>query len=130
MLLFLSQTAFLFGLQCDQHTVMPASLLHLRLHSARHVLHTRAHTAHTQEARTESGARHLAHEAVGSGVSRRHPRLVGGGLPLCPSQELRSSGDLLLQTGDFPVHFMSALHVRCSEPPARKNPGWQVYTKV
>lgn len=40
------------------------------------------------------------------------------------------NNDLLLQIGDFPVHFISGLHVRCSDPPARKNPGWQVYTKV
>lgn len=31
--------------------------------------------------------------------------------------------DLLLHIGDFPVHFISGLHVRCSDPPARKNPG-------
>lgn len=33
------------------------------------------------------------------------------------------NNDLLLQIGDFPVHFISGLHVRCSDPPARKNPG-------
>ena len=40
------------------------------------------------------------------------------------------TSDLLLQTGDFPVHFLSDLHILCSDPPQRKNLGWQVYTMV
>lgn len=34
------------------------------------------------------------------------------------------------QKGTFPVHVPSDLQTLCSDPPARKNPGWHVYIKV
>ena len=86
---------------------------------------------------------HIMHRFGGRVTDSASKRLLLGRLPpghepggqltlilVCRDPLSLLTSNLLLQTGDFPVHFMSALHVLCSDPPARKNPGWQVYTKV
>lgn len=79
----------------------------------------------------------LTHSKHGFGgiTDSASKRLLLGVLP--PGHEsvlqgltLTSHQWLTLQTGDLPVHFMSDLHILCSDPPQKKNPGWQVYTKV
>ena len=95
--------------------------------------HTFTHTAHHMKHRFSWGDRHHFHEAVYLWILRR--KLARWAVD-APARGSAGRGvhsllsDLLLQTGDFPVHLISALHVLCSDPAARKNPGWQVYTKV
>lgn len=104
----------------------------LCLHCTKHLLCTRSHTQLTTLTQIQLGDRHRFHDAASLWTLHLEASLMGSRSPLCSAGMCAHSliGDLLLQTGDFPVHFISALHVLCSDPAARKNPGWQVYTNV
>lgn len=94
--------------------------------------HTFTHTAHHMNTDSAGVTDITSVTWLPGGPYTRKLAWWAAGAPLCSARMRAPSltGDLLLQTGDFPVHFISALHVLCSDPAARKNPGWQVYTKV
>ena len=118
---------------CDLQIMRPAPLLGLCCLCIQHRLHTYSHTQLT----------HSMHRFGGRVTDSASKRLLLGRLPpghepggqltlilVCRDPLSLLTSNLLLQTGDFPVHFMSALHVLCSGPPERKNTRWQVYTNV
>ena len=95
--------------------------------------HIFSHRAHTQQAWIWAGVGWWTVPLRGYylGVFHLDMSLVGNWhSPALQGPTLISHQGLTFIDRAFPVHFMSALHVLCSGPPERKNPIWQVYTKV
>ena len=116
---------FLFVLKCDLQIMRAASLLSFRHVYIQHRLHTYSHTRISHTASTDLGGwRTVPPRDYSLGFFHLDTSLF------CRDPLSLLTSDLLLQTGDSSVHFMSDLHILCSDSPQRKNPGWQVFTKV
>ena len=95
--------------------------------------HIFSHRAHTQQAWIWAGVGWWTVPLRGYylGVFHLDMSLVGNWhSPALQGPTLISHQGLTFIDRAFPVHFMSDLHVLCSDPHQTKNPGWQVYTKV